>query len=139
MLGWVFQTIHVDCDVVDADGSTRAAAITGAYVALRDAVAWGLENGMLAHDPIREPVAAVSVGVVDGAPHLDLTYEEDARASFDLNVVVGGTGGIVEIQGTAEGPPLERSTLDELLALALAGAERLLACQKAALATKPPD
>jgi ribonuclease PH len=126
-------TVHVDCDVVDADGSTRAAAITGAYVALVDAVASGREEGLVPEDPIRDQIAAVSVGVVDGTPLVDLTYEEDCRAAFDFNLAVCASGGIVEAQGTAEGPPLPRERFDALVNLGLDAARRLLRCQDAAL------
>ncbi len=119
------NTIVVDCDVLQADGGTRTAAITGAYVALADAVAWGRRNGAI--------VGAVSVGIVDGVPMVDLPYEEDVRADTDMNVVMTGAGGFVEVQGTAEGVPFERTELDALLTLAADGITELTAKQRFAL------
>ncbi len=127
------NTIHIDCDVLQADGGTRTAAITGAYVALFDAVRWLRENGNLAGDPLVRSVSAVSVGVIDGEPRLDLCYEEDVRAGTDMNVVMTGEGAFVEVQGTAEGEPLHRTEIDALLELATAGCATLGALQQAAL------
>ena len=121
--------------VLQADGGTRTAAITGAYVALADAIGWLGERGKLATpDAIVNSVAAVSVGVIDGEPRLDLAYEEDVRAGTDMNVVCTGTGGFVEVQGTAEGAVFDRPTLDALLDLAVAGCAELTGIQERALA-----
>jgi len=128
------NTIVLDCDVLQADGGTRTASITGAYVALEDAVAWLRARGALAGEPLIGTVAAVSVGVVDGVPMLDLAYTEDSAAEVDLNVVATGTGDFVEVQGTAEGKPFSRPMLDELLDLGLAGCAELTKLQAAALA-----
>ncbi|MHB1064553.1 MAG: ribonuclease PH [Georgenia sp.] len=132
------NTIVLDCDVLQADGGTRTAAITGAYVALADAVAWGTAAGHIrprAGAPVlTDSVAAVSVGIIDGRPLLDLPYVEDVRAETDMNVVVTGAGHFVEVQGTAEGAPFDRAELDELLDLAVAGTARLTALQAEALA-----
>jgi ribonuclease PH len=128
------RTIHLDCDVLQADGGTRTAAITGAYVAAVDAVNWLLADGRIAASPIRDAVAAVSVGIVQGTPLLDLEYVEDAGCDTDMNVVMTGSGGFVEVQGTAEGAPFSRAEMDALLALAGRGIAELVAAQKAALA-----
>jgi ribonuclease PH len=125
--------IRVDCDVLQADGGTRTASITGAWVAVKDAVAAGLSSGVLAADPVLDHCAAVSVGVVGGVPMLDLDYERDASADVDMNVVMTGTGGIIEVQGTAERAPFDRAKLDQLLDLAAGGIERLIAAQRHAL------
>lgn len=127
-------TVTVDCDVLQADGGTRTAAITGAYVALCNATAWMASESWLERDPIVEAVAAVSVGLVDGVPYLDLDYAEDSRAQVDMNVVGTRSGGLVEVQGTAEGEPFPRRDLDTLLDLAAAGLESLFAAQRRALA-----
>ena len=129
------NTIVLDCDVIDADGGTRTAAITGAYVALADAIAWGRANGAIAagKKPLLGSVSAVSVGIIDGVPMLDLPYVEDVRAETDMNVVMTGAGGFVEVQGTAEGAPFSRGELDELLALAAAGNAELARLQAEAL------
>jgi len=127
------RTIQLDCDVIQADGGTRTAAITGSFVALCDAVAWMRARSMLAGDPVREAVAAVSVGIVRGVPLLDLDYEEDSACDTDMNVVMTASGGLVEIQGTAEGAPFSEAQLQALLALARSGIARLLEAQKAAL------
>src|SRR5881398_2798173 len=120
------NSIAIDCDVLQADGGTRTAAITGAYVALADAVGWLGERGKLAKPgAIVNSVAAVSVGVIDDEPRLDLAYEEDVRAGTDMNVVCTGDGGFVEVQGTAEGAVFDRPTLDELLDLAVTGCTEL--------------
>ncbi len=128
------NTVVLDCDVLQADGGTRTAAITGAYVALVDAVGWMRERALLsADDVLRDSVAAVSVGVIGGVPMLDLCYEEDVRAETDMNVVMTGSGRFIEVQGTAEGAPFDRSELDALLALAEAGCAELTALQQSAL------
>ncbi len=131
------NTIVIDCDVLQADGGTRTAAITGAYVALADAVTWARGKGLVkaGAEPLTGSVAAVSVGVVDGSPMLDLAYTEDVRAETDMNVVVTGTGQFVEVQGTAEGAPFDRALLDRLLDLALAGCADLTALQQAVLSS----
>ncbi|GMA31960.1 ribonuclease PH [Litorihabitans aurantiacus] len=129
------NTIVLDCDVLQADGGTRTAAITGAYVALADAVAWGQAQGHVKPGTVlRDSVAAVSVGIVDGVPLLDLPYVEDVRAETDMNVVVTGSGEFVEVQGTAEGVPFRRDELNGLLDLALAGTAELTSLQAEALA-----
>ena len=130
------NTIVLDCDVLQADGGTRTAAITGAYVALVDAIEWAREKRFIGQKatPIIDSVAAVSVGIIDGEPMLDLAYVEDVRAETDMNVVVTGRGLFVEVQGTAEGAPFDRSELNSLLDLALGGASSLAEFQKAALA-----
>jgi ribonuclease PH len=128
------NSIAIDCDVLQADGGTRTAAITGAYVALADAVAWLRGQKALARpEPLVNSIAAVSVGVIDGEPRLDLMYEEDVRAETDMNVVVTGTGDFVEVQGTAEGAPFHRAELDALLDLAVAGCAELGRIQEKAL------
>jgi ribonuclease PH len=129
------NTIVLDCDVLQADGGTRTAAITGAYVALVDAIEWGREHKFIAQKsvPIIDSVAAVSVGIIDGEPMLDLAYVEDVRAETDMNVVVTGRGLFVEVQGTAEGAPFDRAELNKLLDLALGGAVSLTEFQRAAL------
>ena len=130
------NTLVIDCDVLQADGGTRTAAITGAYVALHDAVEWMRDRGLLASGTVlRDSVAAVSVGVIDGEARLDLPYEEDVRAETDMNVVMTGSGAFIEVQGTAEGAPFDRSELDALLALAEAGCAELTEIQRAALAS----
>lgn len=130
------NTIVIDCDVLQADGGTRTAAITGAYVALADAIEWGRERGFIAKKatPLIDSVAAVSVGIIDGVPMLDLAYTEDVRAETDMNVVATGRGLFVEVQGTAEGAPFDRGELDELLNLALGGTTELSTIQALALA-----
>src|SRR5262249_14776752 len=128
------NTIVLDCDVLQADGGTRTAAVTGAYVALSDAVEWLRAKGALAGEPLTGSVAAVSVGVVDGEAVLDLEYVEDVRADTDMNVVCTGDGAFVEVQGTAEGEPFDRALLDRLLDLAVAGCGELTKLQQAALA-----
>ena len=126
-------TIHVDCDVIQADGGTRTAAITGAYVALMDAVNWLMAQGKIPMSPVKQPIAAISVGVVDGVPMLDLDYNEDSSCDTDMNVVMTGAGGFVEIQGTAEGVPFTGDDLNALLALAQKGINELVAAQRDAL------
>jgi len=129
------NTIVLDCDVLQADGGTRTAAITGAYVALAQAIEWGREKKFIAQKatPLTDSVAAVSVGIVDGVPLLDLAYVEDVRAETDMNVVVTGSGLFVEVQGTAEGAPFDRRELGELLDLAVAGGVDLTTLQKEVL------
>src|SRR5438046_1076368 len=120
------NSISIDCDVLQADGGTRTAAITGAYVALADAVSWlRAKNALARPEPLVNSIAAVSVGVIDGEPRLDLMYEEDVRAETDMNVVVTGIGDFIEVQGTAEGVPFHRAELDVLLDLAVAGCVHL--------------
>lgn len=129
------NTVVIDCDVLQADGGTRTAAITGAYVALVDAVAWAKTHGHLAEKAIaiRDSLAAVSVGIVGGTPMLDLAYVEDVEAETDMNVVVTGRGSFVEVQGTAEGAPFDRQELDRLLDLALVGTTELARIQREVL------
>ena len=128
------RSILIDCDVLQADGGTRTAAITGAFVAAQDAVDWLIAKGLLAKSPIKDAVAAVSVGIVEGTPLLDLEYIEDAACDTDMNVVMTGAGGFVEVQGTAEGASFSRAEMDALLALAGKGIGELVAAQRAALA-----
>ncbi|HEY3603054.1 MAG TPA: ribonuclease PH, partial [Sporichthyaceae bacterium] len=128
------NTIVLDCDVLQADGGTRTAAITGAYVALADGVSWLRERGALKGEPLRDSVAAVSVGISKGVPVLDLEYVEDVAADTDMNVVCTGTGQFVEVQGTAEGAPFDRALLNALLDLAVGGCAELTRLQQAALA-----
>ncbi len=127
------RTVYVDCDVLTADGGTRCAAITGGYVALALACGRLVEEGKLARSPLTQSVAAVSCGIVDGEPLLDLDYPEDSTAEVDANVVMSGDGGLVEVQATAERTPLSRANLDALLALAAGGVESLKAIQAAAV------
>ena len=128
------RQITLDCDVLQADGGTRCAAITGAWLALNDACAHLLAQGRLVVNPLSDHVAAISVGIYQGSPVLDLDYAEDASCDTDMNVVMTGSGGIVEIQGTAEGVPFTRGQMNQLLDLAGAGIGQLIARQKAALA-----
>ena len=130
------NTIVIDCDVLQADGGTRTAAITGAYIALADSLEWGRAKGFIGKNskPLIDSVAAVSVGIVGGEPLLDLAYVEDVKAETDMNVVVTGRGLFVEVQGTAEGAPFDRRELDSLLDLALGGAVDLSRLQKESLA-----
>jgi ribonuclease PH len=127
------RTIRMDCDVIQADGGTRCASITGACVALYDAVAWCKSLGLVPGEPLKDFVAAVSVGVVDGQVLLDLDYAEDSGCDTDMNVVVTGSGGFVEVQATAEGAPLSRADMNRLIALAEGGIRELIAAQKKAL------
>jgi ribonuclease PH len=129
--------ITVDCDVLQADGGTRTAAICGGYVALHDAFSRMVAAGTIPAHPITDACAAISVGVVDALPHLDLDYSEDVRAEVDMNVVMTGAGKFVEVQGTAEGNPFSRSELDELLALAEKGITEIFELQRATLAEPP--
>jgi ribonuclease PH len=127
------RTIYLDCDVLEADGGTRCASITGAYVALHLALQRMVAEGALTTVPLTESIAAVSCGMVEGVPMLDLDYSEDSTAEVDANVVMTGDGGLVEVQATAERTPLSRASLDELLVLGQAGIERLREAQQAAL------
>ena len=128
------NTIILDCDVLQADGGTRTAAITGAYVALSDAIGWAMAKSIVLKSPITDSISAISVGIIDGQPMLDLCYEEDVRAETDMNVVCTGSGKFVEVQGTAERDPIDSALLDNLLDLALAGCGQLAGLQKKALA-----
>jgi len=127
------NTIQLDCDVLQADGGTRTASITGAYVALADAVSWLRERNLLAGEPLKNSVAAVSVGIVGGVEMLDLAYTEDSAADVDLNIVATGDGRLIEVQGTAEAEPFSRQQLDTLLDLGLAGIAALTRVQQEAL------
>jgi ribonuclease PH len=130
------NTIMIDCDVLQADGGTRTAAITGAYVALQDAISWAKEKGHIAKgaNPLKQSVAAVSVGIINGSATLDLCYEEDVSAGTDMNIVCTGDGDFIEVQGTAEGEPFDRALLNQLLDLGSAGCAQLTKLQAAALA-----
>jgi len=128
------RTLMIDCDVLQADGGTRTASITGAYVACALACHKLQRAGKITRSPLKGEVAAVSVGIVDGTPLLDLKYDEDSRAAVDMNVVCTGDGRFIEVQGTAEGEPYTRAEMDELLALASVGLEELFAAQRAAIA-----
>ena len=130
------NTIVIDCDVLQADGGTRTAAITGAYVALQDAIFWAKEKGHIAKgaNPLKQSVAAVSVGIINGSATLDLCYEEDVSAGTDMNIVCTGDGDFIEVQGTAEGEPFDRALLNQLLDLGSAGCAQLTKLQVAALA-----
>ena len=129
------NTIVLDCDVLQADGGTRTASITGAYVALADSIVWAQRNGLLSPSakPLKDSVSAISVGIIDGTPMLDLPYTEDVRAETDMNVVVTGSGKFVEVQGTAEGAPFDRDELNALLDLALEGTAELARTQRESL------
>lgn len=129
------NTIQIDCDVLQADGGTRTASITGAYVALADALSWAQSEGHIAAgaQPLKDSVSAVSVGLIEGEPRLDLHYDDDVRAQTDMNVVMTGAGHFVEVQGTAEGEAFSRHLLNELLDLAAAGCSELAALQASAL------
>jgi len=127
------RTIRIDCDVLQADGGTRCASITGACIAVADAIAWCRARGLVAGRPLRDMVAAVSVGIVGGRPLLDLDYAEDSGCDTDMNVVMTGRGGFVEVQGTAEGAPFSREEMGVLVALAQRGIRKLVGAQKAAL------
>jgi ribonuclease PH len=129
------RTLKIDCDVLQADGGTRCASITGACVAVADAVAWCRARGLVSAEPLREFVAAVSVGIVGGVPVLDLDYGEDSGCDTDMNVVMTAGGGFVELQGTAEGTPFSRAQMEALVRLAEGGIRDLVAAQKAALAS----
>jgi ribonuclease PH len=127
------RTLQIDCDVLQADGGTRTASITGAFVAVHDAVSFLLDKQLIAASPIRDFVAAVSVGMYQGVPVLDLDYPEDSACDTDMNVVMTGSGGLIEVQGTAEGVPFSRAEMNSLLDLAHKGIQQLNAAQKAAL------
>jgi ribonuclease PH len=127
------RTIHIDCDVLQADGGTRTAAITGAFVAVHDALTWLKARGAIAELPLKNFVAAVSVGVSGGTPVLDLDYAEDSACDTDMNVVMTGSGGFIEVQGTAEGAAFTRQQLDQLLSLADKGIRELVVLQKQSL------
>jgi len=129
------NTIVIDCDVLQADGGTRTAAITGAYVALQDAITWAKEKGYIpaSRNPITQCVSAVSVGIIGGVPMLDLCYEEDVTADTDMNIVCTADGNFVEVQGTAEGKPFDRALLDSLLDLGVSGCNQLSKLQQNAL------
>jgi ribonuclease PH len=127
------RTLHLDCDVIQADGGTRTASITGAFVAAHDATARLLAAGKIARSPVKDFVAAISVGVYEGAPVLDLDYDEDSQCDTDMNVVMTGAGGFVEVQGTAEGAPFTRDEMNELIGLADSGIKALILKQKEAL------
>ena len=126
------RTVHIDCDVIQADGGTRTASITGAWVALADAASWLLAQGKISESPLTDQVAAVSVGIYRGVPVLDLDYAEDSDCDTDMNVVMTGSGGLIEVQGTAEGATFSRKELNALLDLAEAGIRQLATAQKAA-------
>jgi len=127
------RTLQLDCDVIQADGGTRTASITGACVAVHDAMSYLLGRQLIAASPIGDLVAAVSVGIYRGVPVLDLDYDEDSACDTDMNVVMTGNGGLVEVQGTAEGPPFSRAEMNAMLDLAQRGIQQLIAAQKAAL------
>ncbi|UCD34238.1 MAG: ribonuclease PH [Nitrospiraceae bacterium] len=127
------RTIWLDCDVIQADGGTRTASITGAFIALKDAVRYGMEQGLIARQPVKDYVAAVSVGILGGEPRLDLSYIEDSSAEVDMNIVMTGSGTFIEVQGTAETEPFSRRHLDELLNLAEKGIGEIITLQKKAL------
>ncbi|MCL2784279.1 MAG: ribonuclease PH [Propionibacteriaceae bacterium] len=127
------NTIQIDCDVLQADGGTRTASITGAYVALADAVSWLRERKLLVAEPLIGSVAAVSVGIIDQVVMVDLPYEEDVRAQVDLNLVATGDGRLIEVQGTAEGDPFSRAELDQMMDLGLAGCAELAEIQRLSL------
>ena len=131
------RTIWIDCDVIQADGGTRTASITGAYVALVEAARQLIKQGVVQKNPIKDSVAAVSVGIVDGKPLLDLNYEEDSRAEVDMNFVMTGSGKFVEVQGTAESAPFTKKGLDRMAEIAQQGIRELLKVQKKVLATIP--
>jgi ribonuclease PH len=128
------RTVWIDCDVIQADGGTRTASITGAYVALALAVQGLQSSGLLQANPLTDSVAAISAGIVDGQPVLDLCYEQDSRAEVDMNFVMTGAGGLIEVQGTAEGKAFTRAQLDNLLDLAAGGIAQLTAVQRQAIA-----
>jgi ribonuclease PH len=127
------RSIMIDCDVIQADGGTRTASITGAYVALVDAIRHMKKKGMITRDPITDHLAAVSMGIVEGRPVLDLCYVEDSTAEVDMNLVMTGSGGIVEVQGTAEGKPFSKKDMNKLLVLGEKGINALIAAQKKVL------
>ena len=124
------RTIWLDCDVIQADGGTRTAAITGAFICLSDALKYALRNGLIERTPLKDYLAAISVGVVNGEPRIDLCYSEDSMAEVDMNIVMTGSGRLVEIQGTAEGIPFSKAMLDSLIKLAEQGINNLINIQK---------
>ena len=132
------KLITVDCDVLQADGGTRTASISGGYVALHDACSRLVQAGLLSANPLTDQLAAISVGIVGGTPVLDLPYAEDAHAEVDMNVVMTGAGGFVEVQGTAEGAPFSRSELDTMLGLAEKGIAEIVGLQREVIAVEPP-
>lgn len=132
------RQVLVDCDVLQADGGTRTASICGAWVALHDALTRHVQDGQISASPIIDELAAISVGIIDGEPRLDLPYVEDAGAEVDMNVVMTGSGKLIEVQGTAEGAPFSRGELDELLDLATAGISEIVALQRQMVADAPP-
>lgn len=127
------RTIWLDCDVIQADGGTRTASITGAFVALKDAVSFALENKVIEEQPITDYLAAISVGIIDGEPKLDLNYVEDSMAEVDMNVVMTGSGKFIEVQGTAETEPFNSESLQKMLELAEMGINNIIAVQKSVL------
>jgi ribonuclease PH len=129
------RTIWVDCDVIQADGGTRTASITGAYVALVEAVKNWLNRGIITADPIKDSVAAVSIGIIDGKIHLDLCYEEDSRADVDMNFVMTGSGKFIEVQGTAENSPFTKKQMERMAEIAQRGIKELLMAQKKVVAS----
>jgi len=131
------RTVWIDCDVIQADGGTRTASITGAYIALAEAVRGWIDRGIVNADPIRDAVAAVSVGIVDSKAMLDLSYDEDSRAHVDMNFVMTGAGKFVEVQGTAEGAPFTKAQMERMTELAQKGIRELLSAQKKVLAALP--
>jgi ribonuclease PH len=128
------RTIQIDCDVIQADGGTRTASITGSFVALQDAITGLMQKGLIAESPVKDAIAAISVGIYCGVPVLDLDYIEDSECDTDMNVVMLGSGHFVEVQGTAEGHAFSRAEMDELLELAKSGIEELIGMQRVALA-----
>jgi ribonuclease PH len=130
------RSFWIDCDVIRADGGTRTAAITGAYVCLHDAFTYAVKKGLIEKHPIKDSLAAISVGVVKGQPVLDLCYEEDSAADVDMNIVMTGNGNLVEVQGTAEGSPFSFETMDQLLGLAKQGIASLITLQNDLLQTE---
>jgi len=130
------RTIWLDCDVIQADGGTRTASITGAFVALKDAIRFALESGLIESDPIKDYVAAVSVGIVEGEPRLDLSYEEDSVAEVDMNIVMTGSGRLIEVQGTAEQQPFDRDQLINMIILAEKGIREIIEIQRSVLEEK---
>jgi len=130
------RTIWIDCDVIQADGGTRTAAITGAFICLSDAFIYALKNGFIEKNPLKDYLAAISVGVVNGEPRLDLCYSEDSVAEVDMNIVMTGSGRFVEVQGTAEGKPFSKSTMDNLIKLAEEGINHLVEIQKKILGNR---
>jgi ribonuclease PH len=131
------RQVIVDCDVLQADGGTRTASICGGYLALHDALTRVVQSGAIREQPLREPCAAISVGIVGGLPMLDLAYAEDSTAEVDMNVVMTGSGRFIEVQGTAEGPPFSRSELDSLLELGIKGITEIVALQEE-MTSEPP-